>query len=561
MEQSKNPQNIKLFFSSEEIKNITPDQIQKVVHDLQVHQIELEMQNEQLRDTHEELNYSKEKYFDLYNNAPIGYLTLTSSGKIVSANLTISNLLGITRENLINKDFSNFIKEDCQNEFYFFFKSLFSETPQKSFSANEVIIEIEFFKRTGETFWGRLQGSLFTEPQTKDSLCRLVVIDITEQKNLAYELEKTQKLESLGTLAGGIAHDFNNYLCAISNCIDIATDQITHPASLEYLEKAQSVIVRAHKLTEQLLTFAKGGMPVKSHENIESIIIETAELSFSGSPFTYKVEIQNNLKSVLIDKSQIIQVLMNVFANARESMIEAGSILINAKNVSKNFSQDSNLFLKDYIEIQVIDSGMGIPNDLICKIFDPFFTTKQNAKGIGLSTCYSIIKKHEGYINTTPNKPAGTIVHIYLPAMSVNISETKNISSLATSPTYKGSGIFVILDDEKIIRETLGKMLESFGYSVILKTCGEDAIQYFEEAKASNTPISGAIFDLTIPGAMGGKEAVSVLRKLQITTPIFVASGYSEDPVMENPAHYGFTFSISKPFRKTQIIEMLKKFL
>ncbi len=377
--------------------------------------------------------------------------------------------------------------------------------------------------------------------------------DITQQKRMEEELQKSQKLESLGLLAGGIAHDFNNLMGGIFGYIDMASEDTKEPKVSSYLAKALTTIDRARALTQQLLTFAKGGAPIKKTERLFPFVQETAQFALSGSTVSASFQIQENLWSCNTDKNQIGQVIDNIIINAQQAMPTGGRIAVSAQNVSLTEKQHSTLAAGDYVKLSIKDQGVGIPQEFLPRIFDPFYTTKPKGHGLGLATCYSIVNRHGGCIEVESEPGKGSTFHVYLPA-SVNSVSAAAQESIAT---FRGTGTFLVVDDEEVVREVIGDMLESLGYSVILKVNGEDAVAWFtEEIKAKRT-LAGMIFDLTIPGGMGGKEAIGEIRKLCLKTPVFVASGYAVDPVMSSPKDYGFSGSICKPFRKVKLVKML----
>ena len=382
-------------------------------------------------------------------------------------------------------------------------------------------------------------------------------VDITERRNIEEDLRKSQKLESLGVLAGGIAHDFNNLMGGVYGYVDLAKHLSSDETICGYLEEAMVTIMRARGLTQQLLTFAKGGAPIQKVNRLFPFVQDTAQFALSGSNVSCQFEFQENLWACNFDKGQIGQVIDNIFINAIQAMPIGGTIVLTAFNVSLSEGEHPSLSKGDYVKISVKDQGIGIQRDLITKIFDPFFTTKLTGHGLGLATCYSIVKRHNGCIDVESEMGKGTTFHIYLPAsIDVVSSDTDLVGAL-----HKGSGTFLIMDDEIVIRETVGKILTSFGYNVISKENGNDAIAFYLEETKENRNLSAMIFDLTVPGNMGGLGAIEKIRKLNSQVPIFVASGYGEDPVMKSPSDFGFTASICKPFRISELSEMLNKHL
>lgn len=373
-----------------------------------------------------------------------------------------------------------------------------------------------------------------------------------EQARLEEQLHQSQKLESIGTLAGGIAHDFNNLLGGIFGYIDMAAEATTDRIAANYLAKALGAIDRARGLTGQLLTFAKGGAPVKKRERLAPIIKEMSTFALSGSNVSPRFAFASELWPCEFDRNQISQVIDNIIINAQQAMPQGGTVEITAENLRLPDKSPITLPAGDYVKIAVKDQGIGMPGDIVSKIFDPFFTTKSKGHGLGLSTCFSIINRHEGYIEVESEPGKGSTFTFYLPAApdaSAEISE-------APVKVHKGSGIFLVMDDEEVIRDTIGNMLESFGYSVHYAKNGNEVIEFFKAA-AGKEKISGCILDLTIPGGLGGRETISIIREFDQKTPVFVASGYADDPVMADPASYGLNGSICKPFKRVELAEML----
>lgn len=388
--------------------------------------------------------------------------------------------------------------------------------------------------------------------------------DITERKRaeeenekLAYQINQNQKLESLGLLAGGIAHDFNNLMGGIFGYIDMASEETKESKVVSYLSKAMNTIDRARGLTAQLLTFAKGGAPVQQIGDLFPFVQETAQFALSGANVSCHFEVPKDLWACNFDKNQIGQVIDNLIINAQQAMPVGGTIELTARNIALAEKEHPLLVKGNYIKLSIKDSGVGIPKELISRIFDPFFTTKAKGHGLGLATCYSIIHRHGGTIDVDSEPGKGSSFHVYLPAST----ESASSAHKKTLKTHKGSGTFLIMDDEEVMRDTIGDMLETLGYSVASKENGKDAIDFYASETKANRKITGLIFDLTVPGGMGGKAAIEEIRKMDTEIPAFVASGYADDPVMKKPAEYGFTASICKPFRKSELSEMLNKYM
>jgi two-component system, cell cycle sensor histidine kinase and response regulator CckA len=322
-----------------------------------------------------------------------------------------------------------------------------------------------------------------------------------------------------------------------------------------YLSKVMESMARAKALTQQLLTFSKGGTPIRRVEQIAPLLKETCQFALHGSNLRSTYEVQDDLWSSNIDRNQIGQVIQNIVINAMQAMPMGGTIGVLAKNATLGENEHPTLEKGDYVVISVKDQGIGIPEEMLSRIFDPFFTTKIKGHGLGLAISHSIASRHGGAINVQSELGKGTTFSVYLPACREH--GPQNTERAETSHT--GEGRILVMDDDAAIRTLLSLMLESLGYSVVCEENGAATIDRFREREGNGKLLSAVILDLTIPGGMGGKEVAAEVRRLNPAIPIFVSSGYAEDPIMANPTKYGITASLSKPFRKTELMEMLEK--
>jgi PAS domain S-box-containing protein len=383
--------------------------------------------------------------------------------------------------------------------------------------------------------------------------------DVTERKKIEEELLRAQKLESLGVLAGGIAHDFNNLLTAILGNISLVK-LYGNPEGKEYkrLTEAEKASLRARDLTQQLLTFSKGGAPVKKVTFIKELIRESASFAQRGSNVKCEFSIAENLWPLEVDEGQISQVINNLVINAQQAMPQGGVIKIIAENVSRGEqtihlgSTVNGIQLKEgkYVRIMVEDHGIGILEEHLSKIFDPYFTTKQKGSGLGLAVTYSIIKNHDGYIGVESKLGVGTKLHIYIP---VNDSKISELINLVKESPVEGKGRILVMDDEEIVRGVLFEMLSQIGYEVGFARDGSEAIDLYIKAKDGDKPFDVIIMDLTIAGGMGGKEAIKKLLEIDPDVRAIVSSGYSNDPVMSDYMKYGFIGVVNKPYKTEEL--------
>jgi CheY-like chemotaxis protein len=314
-------------------------------------------------------------------------------------------------------------------------------------------------------------------------------------------------------------------------------------------------IDRARALTQQLLTFSKGGSPLRKVDRLFPFVQETAMFSLSGANVLCSFKIADDLWPCVFDRNQLGQVIDNIVINARQAMNNGGSLEISAENIVVKEGMHPLLQPGKFVKISLRDTGPGVPDDLLPKIFDPFYTTKEMGHGLGLAVCYSIIRKHDGSLEVESKPGEGCTFRILLPAASAQ-PDKKEVDQ---APTHKGSGTIIVMDDEEALRKILASMLESLGYKVVRTTEGQHVLDWLYAHGSSCTDIAGFIFDLTVPGGMGGLETAAHLKKLGIVVPIFVTSGYADDPVMANPEKYGFAASISKPFRMAELSALLKR--
>ncbi len=386
----------------------------------------------------------------------------------------------------------------------------------------------------------------------------LVFRDVTEKRLLEKETARAEKLESIGILAGGIAHDYNNILTAIMGNLSLARlhaeeDPRLSPL-LDMAEKAARVAVG---LTHQLLTFSKGGEPIKKTTSIADLVSDAITFALRGSSVRAKLAFAKDLWPVEVDRGQISQVLNNLAINANQAMPEGGVLEVNVGNVLLERGNQHGLPAGRYLRIALRDTGTGITEEHLPKIFDPYFTTKPGGSGLGLATSYAIVKKHDGMIGVRSTVGVGTTFEIHLPASERASPEAAS----AERDVFRGSGSILVVDDDESIRRTLHKILGYLGYGVTSAREGSEALRLYAEAMKSGRPFDLVIMDLTIPGGMGGKEAIQALRKLDPGVRAIVSSGYSNDPVMSNFREHGFAGVASKPYEVAELSEQIKKVL
>ena len=381
--------------------------------------------------------------------------------------------------------------------------------------------------------------------------------DITEKKQMEEELFKAQKLESIGLLAGGIAHDFNNIMTAIMGNISLAKmHQDSSSKVIDLLDKAEKATSRAQDLTQQLLTFSKGGTPVLKTSSVESVIEESVDFVLKGSNVKCVLDIKDDIKAVEIDEGQISQVIQNLVINADQAMPEGGTITISVKNVQVRKNQSLPLTPGEYVRIDVKDDGIGIKKEYLDKIFDPFFSTKQTGSGLGLATSYSILQKHNGFIFVQSEIGKGSVFSIFLPASAKRKKKVQ--SETVDSSQFVGKGRILIMDDDGMVLETSRALLGHLGFEVDFAKDGKTALEKYRQLFNNNHRYDLVIMDLTIPGGMGGKRTIEKLLQIDPEALAIVSSGYSTDPIMANFKEYGFKGRLKKPFNVHELLEVLE---
>ena len=511
---------------------------QRLLHELEVHQIELEMQIEELSEARDKMEGLLEKYTDLYDFAPTGYLTFSPAGDIIEANLAASNLLEVARSNLVKRRFGSFLSATDLRVFSDFLQQAFASKARQSC---EVTLNVA----------GRppraldLEGIVFESGQA----CRVTLTDITDRKQAEADRLILNKLESTGILAGGIAHDFNNLLTV--NLLNLELAQMLNLPNAElaqYLTDAKISALMSKSLTAQLLTFAEGGAPIRKAMKISGLIQESVRIALSGSKVRGEFSLAEDLWPADVDEAQLGQVIRSMVLNAREAMPNGGVVSVRAENVVLSGTEQPPLPAGDYVQVSIADQGIGIPKDVLPKIFDPYFSTKQRGDrkgmGLGLTICHSIVHKHEGAITVESAVRVGTTFDIYLPAI-LKIAEEEKMPPPCSALQH---GRVLVMDDEAGVREIVGLTLSEMGHTVELAEDGQAVIEVYKTAKLQGRGFDVVILDLTVREGMGGRETLQELLKLDPRVKAIAMSGYALDPVILEPERHGFKGVLTKPF-------------
>jgi len=385
----------------------------------------------------------------------------------------------------------------------------------------------------------------------------LVFRDITEKQKSEAELLKESKLESVGLLAGGIAHDFNNILLGILGNLSLARmNAHSSEKMLERLLGVEKAAMRAKELTQQLVMFARGGAPIRKQLQLAHIVKEATLFTLHGASVHCEFSLSPDLWSVEVDEGQFRQVVHNLVVNAVQAMPEGGKMEVRAENVELTAGFLPPLAAGKYVKISVLDFGTGIAPEHVSRIFDPYFSTRKHARGLGLASAYSVIRKHDGQINVESYVGRGSTFRIYLPASF----KPEIVPSHDTDQKrFFGQGRILVMDDEADILTLVREMLQMMGYEVETARDGVEALQRYQTAKQTRQPFAAVIMDLTVPEGMGGKEAIRRLKELDSQVKAIVSSGYSYDPVMANFQEYGFSGVIPKPYVMEDLARVLNE--
>ena len=495
------------------------------------------------------LRESEEKYRMVVDNASDA-IFVAQDGALKFVNPKTTELSGYSEKDLTSAQYISFVHPDDQE------KVAQRRTATLTGRSSADAYTFRVVDKDGNTKWAETHPIPITwegRPATLN-----FTRDVTEKRKLENELLKVAKLESIGILAGGIAHDFNNILTAILGNISIARlYSRSEEKAFERLTEAEKACLRAQSLTQQLLTFSKGGAPIKKVTDISGLIEDSCKFSLIGSNVRCDFSIEPWLWPVEVDEGQIGQVINNLIINADHAMPEAGLIHVAAENVAVQETKTLPLAAGHYIHIWIRDQGCGIPKEQLSQVFDPYFTTKQKGSGLGLATSYSIIKNHGGLITVDSELGVGTTFHIYLPAAVLEEPERQE----KQEKPLPGQGRILLMDDDDSIRLLAAEMLTMMGYDVVTSQDGAEAIERYQEAMKSDRPFNVVILDLTVPGGMGGKETMERLSGIDPNVKAIVSSGYSNDPIMADHEAYGFVGVVAKPYTAKQLTETLGRIM
>lgn len=551
--------------SSQSLQKLSPEESAKVLHELWVHQIELEMQKEELFRTQGELELSRSRYFDLYNLAPVGYFTLNEDGLILESNLTATTLLGVPRQKLENRPISSFILPEDQDIFYHHRKKLFA-------TGRPQVCELRLNRFNGEivgkSFWARLESSVVapylqnTESDGNASpMFRVVLSDISEYLKMTAQLHQSQKMETVGLLAGGIAHDYNNKLAVIIGYAELALNHEIPAQTLRtFIEEILKAAQLSAAITRQLLTFARKQAIVPVVIDLNQVIEATLKMlrQIVGGEIELVWRPEVSLYPVKMDPVQIDQILANLCINARDAIADKGKVTIETRNAAFDAffcSENAGYLEGEFVMLDFSDTGRGMTRDIVGQIFEPFFTTKEVGKGtgLGLATVEGIVKQNNGFINVYSEPGVGTTFRIYLPRHSGSIADRLMERKESMLP---GCGETVlVVEDEPALLPMIKMMLEKLGYRVLAASSSAVAVQM---ARNCESKIHLLVTDVIMP-EMNGSAMAAALQQLNPEMKTLFMSGYSANVLATRGVIAGNVNFIQKPFSIKELAEKVAR--
>lgn len=474
----------------------------------------------------------EERHF-IYVHDPYGVFTYISP--------SVEHMLGYTPEEFCTH-YTRYLTDHPAN------KDVIRYTNLSIQGLKQPAYPVEIYHKNGSIRWLEVAESpIFDESRAVVGV-QGIATDITERHLLQQEQLRTQKLEAIGTLAGGIAHDFNNLLQGVFGYISMAKMAFdSKERALAMLEQAEQALHMSVNLASQLLTFSKGGKPVRKRVVLRSLIENAVRFALSGSRVNYELDIEEKLGTVDADEGQIGQVVQNIVLNAEQAMPMGGTVMITARSIHMEEQAGVQpLSRGNYVEICIRDSGIGIPAEYLPRIFDPYFTTKERGSGLGLATCYSIIKNHDGIIEVKSEVGKGSTFTVYLPVDETGAEKTDALAS--SSPDVR-TGRILVMDDQEMVRNVAGEMIKTLGHEVDFAANGAEAIEKYCEARSTEKPFDVVILDLTIRGGMGGEETLQRLISVDPELKAVVSSGYADSSVLSEYLTRGFRACLTKPYR------------
>lgn len=502
----------------------------------------------------EALRESEAKYAALVEQARDGVF-MVADERIKFANLALARMSGYEPDELIDMPMLNLIAPECRDQIAEIYgRRIKGEEPPTAFESRGLckdgtVVDIEISTATIR-YKGKPAGMG-------------IVRDLTERKKTEAELLRIQKLEAIGILAGGIAHDFNNLLVSILGNITLVKLNPNLPPDLaQMIEEAERSSLRAKDLTSQLLTFARGGAPIRKLVTLSMLLEKAARSAAEGNNVRFEMSVPQDLWPIKADEGLIFQAIRSIVTNAQQAMPQGGTIEVRAENETVVRETALPLEPGNYVKISVCDTGIGIPKEFLSKVFDPYFTTKQKGSGLGLTIAYAVVKSHDGHIYVESELGVGTTVYVYLPAAREKRAEERTPERAEPEPIPEESrGRILLMDHEPMVRKVCGQMLIHLGFEVEYADDGAQAVGVYKEANQSGKPFDAVILDLTVPAERNGREAIKELAAFDPGIKAIVSSGSPDDPFVLHFREYGFSGAIAKPYQLTELEKVLEDVL
>lgn len=530
---------------------LSPEETRQMLHELQVHQIELELQNEELRAAQVDLDAGRARYFDLYDLAPVGYLTASETGVIEEANLTAASLLGITRRTLVGQPLSRFILPQDQDVYYLHRRQLLA-------TGHAQECELRLVKSDGAAVWTHL-SAVAAQDEHGEPVCRMTISDITDHKRAEEDLrhrekqlEQLKRTESLARMAGAIAHYYNNLMMVVLGNLELAADETSDPALVApRVTEALKASHRAAAMGRMMLTYL--GQTMGKREPLELAAVSRGALAELSGSLSHHARLEVALEGLVVsaDAAQVKQVLSNLVINADEALgEEPGDITVTLAAIPASAIPAAELVpagwtpkADQYACLSVADTGCGIASEALEKLFEPFFSTKFVGRGMGLAMVLGMVKAHEGAIGVQSRPAAGAVFRVFLPLAAVQPSRPVQLASVAPE-TVPGRGLVLAVDDHLMLRNLVLSMLKHAGYEAIGAAGGAEALEIFRRRRDE---IRCVLCDLTMPG-MNGWETLAALRQIRQDIPVILCSGYDEACVMAGQRDQRPQAFLGKPF-------------
>ena len=513
------------------------------------------------------LKHEKERLSATLDTIVDAVITTDQSGAVERLNEEAARLVGMTQKESLGRPLEEVLKikhPRTGKPIKDLTRTLMD--PEFADAFTEVGVPLDSAK--GRTFYVTAETRCILDDEGERHGCVTVLRDITLHKKAEDELFKAEKLNSISLLAGGIAHDFNNMLTSILGNISMVRIELDegheHSAKLDAAEKAA---LQAKSLTQQLLTFSKGGTPILEVTSVYDMVEECAQFVLRGSNVKCEVKSDDKLWPVDADKGQISQVVNNLLINADQAMPRGGTITLRLRNLRVRHAEVPSLDSGEYVCIEVRDEGTGISPENLKRIFDPYFTTKDSGNGLGLASSYAIINSHKGTITVDSSIGHGSIFRVYLPKSTrplqakaeAHKAPEKNKPSKET--IHRGKGRILVMDDMEAMMMVAGEILTVLGYEVEYSTNGEEAVAAYKAAKDAGNPFDAVVFDLTVPGGMGGEEASNLLKEYDPGLIAIASSGYTTSNVMYDYKNSAFAAVVPKPYRIKEMSDALHNVL